>query len=57
MHRLGTLSIMDNKVIHEMVGLTPRVFIYEPQKLITLVDTIFGAPKKEDKEETKEENQ
>ena len=42
MFRAGEIQILENKVIYEMKGLAPQVFIYVPEKLITIVDQIFG---------------
>ena len=42
MFRAGEIQILENKVIYEMKGLSPQVFIYVPEKLVTIIDQIFG---------------
>jgi hypothetical protein len=42
MFRAGEIQILENKVIYEIKGLAPQVYIYVPEKLVTIIDQIFG---------------
>lgn len=42
MFRAGELCVVEDKVIYEMKGLMPKIFVYAPEKLITIIDSIFG---------------
>jgi hypothetical protein len=43
------LCVVEDKVIYEMKGLMPKIFVYAPEKLITIIDSIFGK-KSDDKQ-------
>lgn len=42
MCRCGQINVVGNKMIYEMTGLEPRIFFLQPEKLVTIIDGIFG---------------